>query len=209
MARTFRVRPEMPSSAENLLSVGDAAERLGLSPTTVQKLADAGRLETRRTPGGHRRITVDSVDRYRDAAASTPPAGAAGWAAAGRPQVLVVDDDELAVTFLTHLIEAQHPGCQVASASDGLEAIVQVERLRPQLVVTDLGMPHDGFRLVRLLRERPEYQPIWVAVFSSLTERQIQNKGGLPDGVTFFPKPLQTERFLGYMDAFMRAHLAR
>jgi excisionase family DNA binding protein len=196
----------MPSAALSLLSVGDVAEQLGLSPTTVQKLADAGSLETRRTPGGHRRITADSVERYRRQVASQAPIATPGAVA---PQVLVVDDDELALTFLSHLIATHHPGCRIARASDGLQAAVQVERLRPQLVVTDLGMPHDGFRLVRLLREQPEYQGIWVAVFSSMTDRQISQKGGLPDGITFFAKPLQTERFLGYLDAFMRAHAGR
>lgn len=62
------------------LSVGEAAEVLGVSPQTVRNVIKAGRLKMRRTPGGHRRVLAADAHKLRtelDAAAeaeSTEPA---------------------------------------------------------------------------------------------------------------------------------------
>lgn len=45
------------------LTVGQAAERLRVGIETVRRAIDAGRLTAGRTPGGHRRVSAESVDR--------------------------------------------------------------------------------------------------------------------------------------------------
>jgi photoactive yellow protein len=51
---------------DELMTTQEAAERLGVGPTTVKRWADEGRLEVVRTLGGHRRFTRASVERvYR------------------------------------------------------------------------------------------------------------------------------------------------
>jgi excisionase family DNA binding protein len=45
------------------LTPGEAAERLGVHVSTLNRWADAGHLETYRTPGGHRRFRVSDVNR--------------------------------------------------------------------------------------------------------------------------------------------------
>jgi len=192
--------PKPPTADAAHVTVGEAAGLLGFSPSTVQKLADGGSLAVHRTPGGHRRIVRASLEQYRmragDAAAAMAPR---------HGSVLLVDDDELALTYLRHLFETHFPQFEISTAHDGMEAVLQVAQKPPSLVVTDLGMPHDGFRLVRLLREHPQFRDIRVAVVSGLTATQIARKGGLPPDVVVFPKPLPVERFLGYMDAFVQA----
>lgn len=42
-----------------VLSVGRAAEALGISITTVRRMAKKGKLQSVRTKGGHRRIIID------------------------------------------------------------------------------------------------------------------------------------------------------
>jgi excisionase family DNA binding protein len=48
---------------ESLVSAGEAARRLGVSPATVQRWVDNGILHAERTPGGHRRIYVTELRR--------------------------------------------------------------------------------------------------------------------------------------------------
>lgn len=47
-----------------LLSIGDAARRLGLSVDTVRELERSGELSAVRTPGGHRRFKPTVLDAY-------------------------------------------------------------------------------------------------------------------------------------------------
>lgn len=50
--------PDEPFS----LTVGDAAELIGLHPNTIRIYADSGRLPCRRLPGGHRRFRRSDVE---------------------------------------------------------------------------------------------------------------------------------------------------
>ena len=48
------------------LTIGQAAERLGVHPTTLRRWADDGDIPIMITPGGHRRFSVSEVDRFQD-----------------------------------------------------------------------------------------------------------------------------------------------
>lgn len=52
----------LPSSANDWLTLKDAAERLGIHPTTLRRWADSGKIPHMVTPGGHRRFAIADVD---------------------------------------------------------------------------------------------------------------------------------------------------
>jgi DNA-binding NarL/FixJ family response regulator len=57
-------------------------------------------------------------------------------------RILIADDDATIRLLLRRLLEEKQPDWQVCGdASNGAEAIAQVEQLEPDLVVMDLGMP--------------------------------------------------------------------
>jgi molybdopterin-binding protein len=56
--------------------IGEAAQLLGVSADTVRRLADDGRLETRRTEGGHRVVEGASLARFVAEHTGLPEAGA-------------------------------------------------------------------------------------------------------------------------------------
>jgi CheY-like chemotaxis protein len=67
-------------------------------------------------------------------------------------RVLVVDDDPTIVQLLAKLL--RNDGYDVHCAADGLEALSQVERMRPQIVISDVQMPHcDGLSLLKKLKQ--------------------------------------------------------
>jgi CheY-like chemotaxis protein len=77
--------------------------------------------------------------------------------------VLLVEDD----TDLAEVTQAalEHEGLQVAVAHDGLEALELIDKLRPQVVVTDLVMPVlDGLELLRRHAARPAPRAPVIAV---------------------------------------------
>src|SRR3972149_4836987 len=67
-------------------------------------------------------------------------------------RALVVDDERLARDELCFLLESFPEVEVVGQAGNGLEAVSQVERLRPELLFLDIQMPGlDGFQVLREL----------------------------------------------------------
>src|SRR5512139_3268196 len=73
---------------------------------------------------------------------------------AGRPLVLLVDDDELPRAVARGSLESA--GFDVAEAATGQEGVAAFERLRPDLVLMDAVMPGmDGFAACAAIRAMP------------------------------------------------------
>ncbi len=72
-------------------------------------------------------------------------------------QLLVVDDDADTREFLAFLLEEQ--GATVTIATSAKEALVAIAQSKPDLLLSDLGMPEfDGYALIRKLRSLPAHQ---------------------------------------------------
>ena len=69
-------------------------------------------------------------------------------------RLLVVDDEEDALTLVREALSEQ--GAEVHVAASAREALEKVVRLRPDVIVSDIGMPEaDGFFLIRKVRALP------------------------------------------------------
>ena len=76
--------------------------------------------------------------------------------------VLVVDDSPTQQLQIQMILEAD--GYRVSLAGDGIEALAEIERERPDLVVTDLQMPHmNGLELVSEIKSRYPMIPVILA----------------------------------------------
>lgn len=83
-----------------------------------------------------------------------------------RRTILVVDDDPLILASVAAALDAA--GFQVWTTDSGEEAVRLVERLRPDVLVTDLRMPGmDGLSLLARLAERPGPLPGTAIVYSA------------------------------------------
>lgn len=104
------------------------------------------------------------------------------------PLVLVVDDNEdNREIYATSL---RHKGYAVEVAADGAEALAIARRLRPVIVVMDLGMPGmDGWEAIAALRATPETRETYVIVvsgFADTTSRKRARDAGCDE---FLAKP--------------------
>ncbi|ADB74829.1 response regulator [Geodermatophilus obscurus] len=85
--------------------------------------------------------------------------------------VLVVDDHALMRTGLSGLIAAAGDMRVVGTAADGAEAVEEVARLAPHVVLMDLSMPVlDGVAATRRIVE--EHPSVEVLVLTSFSDRQ-------------------------------------
>jgi putative two-component system response regulator len=81
--------------------------------------------------------------------------------------LLIVEDHDVLREGLQILLESE--GYQVISAAHGLEALEKMEKITPDLIMSDISMPEmDGYALYNAVRSRPE----WVTIpFIFLTAR--------------------------------------
>jgi signal transduction histidine kinase len=116
-----------------------------------------------------------------------PGTEAPARSAVGR-RVLVVEDDPAVRRMAVGALE--HQGFLVESAGDGREAVelLQASAVPPDLVVTDLVLPHLSGRAVReAVAERHPGVP--VLYVSGYPGDEIANRGWLEDGIPFLQKP--------------------
>jgi CheY-like chemotaxis protein len=96
--------------------------------------------------------------------------------------VLVVDDEPDARTLMQAAL--RQFGAEVLTASSVEEALAAIERDRPDVLVSDIGMPHeDGFSLIRRLRAMPAAQggaipAIAVTAYASAKDRSAVEAAG-------------------------------
>jgi CheY-like chemotaxis protein len=168
---------------------------LGIGLTLVRRLVElqggrveawsdgpgAGSVFTVRLP----RVVADVV--RLEAAAGPQPATVPAL------RILVVEDNADAREMLRALLE--QGGHEVHEASDGLEALAMVARLRPELALIDLGLPGlDGLELASRIRAVPDGQAIvLIAVtgYGQAADRRLALEAGFD---LHLVKPLDPER---------------
>jgi signal transduction histidine kinase/ActR/RegA family two-component response regulator len=92
-----------------------------------------------------------------------------------RPRVLVVDDNRDAADSLQALFEMEN--CNVATAYDGREALLAVERAMPDMIVMDLGMPSmDGYEAARRIRRQPGSQQVLMIALTGWGQSEARQR---------------------------------
>jgi excisionase family DNA binding protein len=185
------------NATPDVLTSQQAARLMGLSTTTVQKMVANGELEAWVTSGGHRRIFRSAVEKMMP-----NRVGLNDTAARRALRVLLAEDDDMQVAYFESLIRRSAHPISLSVATDGSQALIQIERQRPDVVITDLMMkPFDGYHLVRTLASESAYQSLAILVVTAKSHLEARQDGQLPAWVTLYQKPVPPERLLGYLDA--------
>jgi len=96
-----------------------------------------------------------------------------------KKHVLVVDDEQDIVEFLTQLLEDN--GYEVTSANDGLAAMNLVQEKKPDVILLDLQMPEEtGTGLYRKLQHKKEFKDIPVIIISGLAGNYLAVSKSVP-----------------------------
>jgi CheY-like chemotaxis protein len=107
----------------------------------------------------------------------------------GRPQVLVVENDPVFATDLAAAFE--RAGFAVNAAANGLDAVYELERTVPNVVVLDLDLPVvSGTRLLQLLRQDTDTADLPIVALTGLSFQEAPEVFRLGvDAVVELPAP--------------------
>ncbi|TWI69719.1 excisionase family DNA binding protein [Pseudoduganella lurida] len=175
-------------------STKEAAKLLGVAHRTVQLWVESGVLQAWKTAGGHRRIIKDSVERLVQERELAMAAKSGTPAPAAPSRVLVVDDEPAMLRLYELELAGWDLPMDIVKAHDGFEALLEIGRVRPAVLITDLHMPGmDGFRMIETLRANAEFANIRVIVVSGIESSTITSMS-LPSDILVLPKPVPFER---------------
>lgn len=183
----------MVDSPKKFCTTREAAHMLGVSVTTTQNWAESGLLESWKTEGGHRRITRSSVEKMLREPRTHRAIYGNGQKhveADQRLKILIVEDDPSLLRLYQLRMDSWSFTPLVSTASDGFEALVKIGIQCPDLLITDLNMPHiDGFKMVNALSKMASCENMQIIVLSGMSQEEMSLSGKLPEGTRTLPKP--------------------
>jgi excisionase family DNA binding protein len=184
-------------SDKSIYTTHEVSRLLHVNPRSVINWIEQSLLPSYRTPGGHRRIRRDDLLAFlRKHQIPTPEA-----LVEGKFNVLIVDD-ELEIVDLMKTFLLRQGGYDVATASDGITALLEVGRTKPDLLILDIMIPGvDGIEVCRRIKNNSNNRTIIIAVSGSAEHENDIIRAGAD---AFMVKPLDLERLQGEARRLLR-----
>jgi type IV pilus assembly protein PilB len=140
-----------------------------------------------------------------DEIAADDAAGVAGHGA-GTCVLLVEDEDQLR-RVMKDLLERD--GYTVAEARDGVQALDQVDRFAPDVIILDLNLPGlDGYSVLAQLRSRPATRSIPVMVLTAKGDEDNEVRVFELGADDFITKPFRARALSARLEAVLGRHRA-
>jgi CheY-like chemotaxis protein len=133
------------------------------------------------------------------------PVAVDGIAAGGRGQgacVLLVEDEEQLRRVMKDLL--QREGYRVAEARDGIQALDEVDRFAPDVIILDLNLPGlDGYGVLAQLRSRPATREIPVMVLTAKGDEDNEVRVFELGADDFVTKPFRARSLTARLEAVL------
>jgi excisionase family DNA binding protein len=182
---------------KNIYTTHEVSRLLHVNPRSVINWIEQQLLPSYRTPGGHRRVRRDDLLAFlRKHQIPTPESLVDGMFS-----VLVVDDEPEIVDMVKAFLQRQG-GYEIATASDGITALIEVGRIKPDLLILDIMIPGvDGVEVCRRIKAGSNNRTCIIAVSGNAEyEDRILDAGA----DAFMLKPVDLERLLTEAQRLLR-----
>ncbi|MEF9957081.1 MAG: Hpt domain-containing protein [Acinetobacter sp.] len=118
-------------------------------------------------------------------------------------RLIMIVDDSVTVRKVTSRLLERH-GYDVVTAKDGVDAIEQLETVKPDLMLLDIEMPRmDGFEVTNLVRHHEVHRELPIIMITSRTGEKHRERA-LSLGVNqYMGKPFQEEILLENVESLL------
>lgn len=183
-----------------------AASLLDVTTRTIQLWSESGILEAWKTAGGHRRFYLDEIESLQ----AQLKTEAKGPTKQSLIRVLVIEDEPDIIVLYKMTIEGWNLPIDLVTATDGFKGLIQIGAWKPDIVITDIQMPNiNGIYLLKALSQMESYNDMVVMVVSGLLKSDIDNQGGLPEGVPLFSKPIPFDKIEKIVSQYCKTKFKR
>jgi PAS domain S-box-containing protein len=173
------------------ITASSQGEGTGATFCVVLPLANADRSEKQLAPSSVRQLDASIRESYSELVGL---------------KVLVVDDDQDARELVTAILSGC--GSEVYAAADAKEAFVLFQRERPDVLLSDIGLPgEDGYSLIRKIRALPHHEggdtpSAALTAYARIEDRRKALDAGY---MMHLPKPLEPAELVLVVASLIRS----
>jgi excisionase family DNA binding protein len=185
------------TASKTIYTTHEVSRLLHVNPRSVINWIEQDLLPSYRTPGGHRRIRHDDLLAFLRKHQIPTPASLVE----GKFNILVVDDEPEIVELIRSFLE-RSGSYEISTASDGISALIEVGRVKPDLLILDIMIPGvDGVEVCRRIKDDTSNKTVIVAVSgTSENERKVLQAGA----DSFMLKPVDLDKLHAEVRRFLR-----
>ena len=119
-----------------------------------------------------------------------------------KQKILLIEDTPDVLENLLEFLDME--GYEVQGATNGSEALEQLQNFTPNLIITDLRMPEmDGFTFLENMKSNPVHNTIPVLVFSANATPENEDKSLHLGAAGFLKKPCNIDRLLEHIQTLL------
>ena len=118
-------------------------------------------------------------------------------------KILVVDDEKDIQEFIEYNLKKE--GYDVFLANNGIEAIEEAKRIKPDLILMDVMMPQmDGIQACQQIKSNPSLNKIFIVFLTARAEEYSELAGFDAGADDYIAKPIKPKLLLTRLSAILR-----
>jgi CheY-like chemotaxis protein len=116
--------------------------------------------------------------------------------------ILIVEDEESLLKLESILLSSK--GYKVTGVRDGLAALGEIEKSRPDLILLDIMMPGiDGFEVCRRIKENPDTRDIPIVMLTAKKSTADQARGVEVGADAYMTKPFKSLKIIDVISSLL------